>query len=338
MKIILQKWELLDYDEDEHLLGFLNKEINHSQLSKIIADVEKTLNLAFNKNHSSKSTNVKLLSHLNQYHVDVVQSVKEVIMHKGRGAIAILVNILKTVAKKPVKEALPIIRAECIESGLWKSIYPAIRDVYLGFDRHVEALMQISHKYPDVQLVQFVPFVLPEIMSKLKHMSTSMAEYFLKPVAENIIIDMKKQYDLIVEGYDRIIANIKGRIIRKLNNTHLKIPSSIEIKFSDYIAPGIASSTGKIRTVHHNSIASKPTEKTIEVNNNLKFEYIQTKVVEKYNQMMHLLDLNNDKSIENEMEDRKCLHIQNELDKFTDEVNAFATEWMQMLYDTILRT
>lgn len=328
MIIIKQKWSKLANYDHEHVRDFLTKEVKNSHLDNALSDARKTLDASYKRN-SERTTKKNMLPYLKQYHVDVLKSAEDVIMQKSKVADAILVNILKSVMeKKSVNEALLIIRAECLKNGIWNSIYPAIRDVFLGFDHHLEALIKIGQIYPEAQLAHFIPFVLPEILTKLKSMSKSMVQNYLKPVAANIITDMREQYDRIAEDYDRIVAGVSRSSTKKNSNKNdpgrgikkppviLSKPTSIRIRFT----------------------ASKPSGATpnTKVIDHLKFEDIVTKIIGTYNQMMDILNLSNKESTEKQMTIEECLAIVKLLERFTDDVNKIGTKWMEILYVSIL--
>lgn len=339
----------------EDIQMFLDVEITNLHLNIIVSDVEQILELDNN---------------VNPHHMDVVKSAMEIIAHKSLVANAILVEILKTEKMHAFDDALPIIRAKCIQYGPWKSIYPAIRDVLLGFEQHIKASAEINSHHDGLAHTipyNFIPFVLPEMLTKLKGMTLSQAQHLVKPVPANICIDLKQQYYHIVEGCGQILAEITGtsnkavkdsklsnrikkafHIITSTNSKNKAIrEATIAIRFNTPEIPGVerTASTSKgfkdKKSANKKTGISKPAASTIETNANhiishFKFEKIETEIIAAYNQMMNKISTDDEEPSESKLTFDERVDIQNKLDIFTDDVNKIGTKWMKKLYDYIM--
>lgn len=345
----------------EQITKFLDDVVNNSHLKKTFTDLERILDLdkhyaiSLAAQPKESSANDQLWPHLEQYHMDVVKSAREVILWKSKKANAILRLLLEPVANKPVKEALPIIRAKCREYGPFDGIYPALRFVYLGFEHHIKASIKINSHYDGLAHMipyDFIPFVLPEIMTNLDGMTLSAAEEFLQPVPANIITDLMKQYNHIVEGYGNILKEI-SRVQKRsyqftklfrinfTKNSKVSHPIATVINYSNHDPPNIqrASHTSKATNnkipVIKNTITSKATKKDkhlIEINENLKFKQIETKIMSEFEKMLNDLEHS-----ESELTVDERWNIQVKLDGFTDEVNYICMQWMKKLYDYVVK-
>lgn len=304
---------------------------------------------------SNRRKHNPLVTAIRTYHDEMMNNhltnVIEKICHTAQTKLQVSSELVRNAQEPATMEKL----------SQYGNIYPAMRQVISDYEQHVQMLIDVSDefgmKYVEWVANSFASLVYGEIMTSVKDKTVSQVATTLRLRLTDIMKQMQKEYSIVVKGYRIIKKPAKTKVIFSEKNKIKTIKNRDEleqeqeqgkeeeelplkedqndepriIKPQEYDAEEAAAPDHEF-----NYYTDFNTESRMKQTISEKMPTsIEARITERFNKMWSHLNPEKKKP-GYKMMSTDCLNIQNEFDKFLNDVNIIGTKWMKNLNEQIL--